>query len=49
MIINAGEIPPDHWTQDPAVDGGRIVGQACHFVGLLRISQIAQSVVHAQS
>ncbi len=33
---NAGMIPPDHWTQDPAVGGGRIVGEACHFIDLLR-------------
>jgi predicted dehydrogenase len=36
MTVNAGEIPPDHWVQDPAVGGGRIVGEACHFVDLLR-------------
>ncbi|MBA2238080.1 MAG: Gfo/Idh/MocA family oxidoreductase [Lysobacter sp.] len=36
MTVNAGEIPPDHWTQDPAVGGGRIVGEACHFIDLLR-------------
>ncbi len=36
MTVNAGAIPPDHWTQDPAVGGGRIVGEACHFVDLLR-------------
>jgi predicted dehydrogenase len=33
---NAGMIPPEHWTQDPAVGGGRIVGEACHFIDLLR-------------
>jgi predicted dehydrogenase len=33
---NAGMIPPGHWTQDPAVGGGRIVGEACHFIDLLR-------------
>ena len=33
---NAGFIPPDHWTQDPALGGGRLVGEACHFVDLLR-------------
>jgi predicted dehydrogenase len=33
---NAGSIPPDHWTQDPSVGGGRIIGEACHFVDLLR-------------
>jgi predicted dehydrogenase/threonine dehydrogenase-like Zn-dependent dehydrogenase len=36
MTVNAGEIPPEHWTQDPAVGGGRIVGEGCHFVDLLR-------------
>ena len=36
MTVNAGFIPPDHWTQDPAIGGGRIVGEACHFVDLLR-------------
>ena len=36
MTVNAGVIPPDHWTQDPKIGGGRIVGEACHFVDLLR-------------
>lgn len=36
VTVNAGEIPPDHWTQDPEVGGGRIVGEACHFIDLLR-------------
>ncbi|RMG89674.1 MAG: dehydrogenase [Chloroflexi bacterium] len=36
MTINAGEIPPDHWTQDKEVGGGRIVGECCHFIDLLR-------------
>ncbi|MEA3412264.1 MAG: bi-domain-containing oxidoreductase [Pseudomonadota bacterium] len=36
MTVNAGEIPPDHWTQDPEVGGGRIIGEACHFIDLLR-------------
>ena len=34
--MNAGAIPADHWTQDPEVGGGRIVGEACHFIDLLR-------------
>ena len=33
---NAGMIPLDHWTQDTAVGGGRIVGEACHFIDFLR-------------
>ncbi len=36
MTVNAGVIPPEHWTQDPAVGGGRIIGEACHFIDLLR-------------
>jgi len=36
MTVNAGAISEDHWTQDPEIGGGRIVGEACHFVDLLR-------------
>ena len=33
--VNAGYIPLNHWTQDPLLGGGRIVGEACHFIDLL--------------
>lgn len=36
MTVNAGAIPADHWTQDHSVGGGRILGEACHFIDLLR-------------
>lgn len=36
MTVNAGAIPPNHWTQDQSAGGGRIVGEACHFIDLLR-------------
>ncbi|MFT5548672.1 MAG: putative dehydrogenase/threonine dehydrogenase-like Zn-dependent dehydrogenase [Candidatus Azotimanducaceae bacterium] len=36
MTINAGAIPADHWTQDRDVGGGRIIGEGCHFIDLLR-------------
>jgi len=36
MTMNAGELPADHWTQDPAVGGGRIIGEACHYIDLMR-------------
>jgi predicted dehydrogenase len=36
MTMNAGEIPKDHWTQDVNVGGGRIIGEACHFIDLMR-------------
>ena len=32
--FNAGQIPPDHWTQDPEAGGGRIIGEACHAIDL---------------
>ena len=30
--INAGEIPKEHWINNPTVGGGRIIGEVCHFV-----------------
>jgi predicted dehydrogenase len=36
MTVNAGAIPPEHWTQDREIGGGRIIGEACHFIDLLR-------------
>lgn len=30
--VNAGLIPLNHWTQDPVIGGGRIIGEGCHFV-----------------
>jgi predicted dehydrogenase len=33
---NAGAIPAEHWTQDLRLGGGRLQGEACHFVDLLR-------------
>lgn len=34
--VNAGAIPRDHWTQDPEAGGGRIVGEALHWIDLAR-------------
>ena len=36
MTVNAGAIPRDHWTQNIECGGGRIIGEACHFIDLLR-------------
>ena len=33
--VNAGQVPRGHWTIDPDVGGGRIVGEACHMLDLL--------------
>src|SRR5205085_1057014 len=30
--VNAGQVPPDHWTHDPNEGGGRVIGEVCHFV-----------------
>lgn len=35
ILINAGDIPADHWVHDERVGGGRIIGEACHFIDLL--------------
>jgi predicted dehydrogenase/threonine dehydrogenase-like Zn-dependent dehydrogenase len=42
---NAGAIALDHWTQDPRSGGGRLLGEACHFVDLLR--DLAGSPINA--
>jgi predicted dehydrogenase/threonine dehydrogenase-like Zn-dependent dehydrogenase len=34
--VNAGAIPGEHWIQDPQVGGGRIVGEACHFIDYMQ-------------
>ena len=46
--VNAGRLPADHWTLDPKQGGGRIVGEACHFVDLLRFLS-ASAIVSARA
>ena len=36
MTVNAGALPAGHWSLDPESGGGRIIGEACHFIDLLR-------------
>lgn len=36
MTVNAGAVPSDHWVQDRSVGGGRVIGEGCHFIDLLR-------------
>lgn len=36
MMVNAGYIPSSSWIHDPQQGGGRIIGEGCHFVDLLR-------------
>jgi predicted dehydrogenase len=33
--VNAGYLPQNHWTQDPDIGGGRIIGEACHFIDFI--------------
>lgn len=49
--MNAGAIPASHWVHDPAVGGGRLVGEACHYIDLAvfltgsPVAEIAVSLV----
>lgn len=36
FTVNAGYIPYDHWVHDMNVGGGRLIGEACHFIDLMR-------------
>jgi predicted dehydrogenase/threonine dehydrogenase-like Zn-dependent dehydrogenase len=36
MTVNAGHVPGESWVQDTKEGGGRIVGEACHFIDLMR-------------
>jgi predicted dehydrogenase/threonine dehydrogenase-like Zn-dependent dehydrogenase len=36
LRINAGQVPDDSWIQNRQEGGGRILGEACHFVDLAR-------------
>lgn len=33
--VNAGNIPGDSWIKDMEIGGGRIIGEACHFIDYL--------------
>ncbi len=49
VTVNAGEIPADHWTQDSGKGGGRIIGEGCHFVDLLRFLASAPVTCHSSA
>jgi len=36
ITVNAGAIPSEHWAQDALIGGGRIIGEGCHFIDLMR-------------
>ena len=35
VTMNAGQIPKEDWTQDLEQGGGRIIGEACHYIDLM--------------
>jgi len=50
MVMNAGHIPAESWVQDMEIGGGRIIGEACHFLDLaiaLSGSKIASVCMNA--
>lgn len=44
--VNAGYLPPDYWLNDDELGGGRLRGEACHFIDLAQffIAAAPQSV-----
>jgi len=49
--MNAGSIPADHWVQDMEVGGGRIIGEACHYIDLVSFitgSKVKEVIMNAQ-
>lgn len=46
-LVNAGAVPVDHWTRDPSESAGRLIGEACHFIDLLR-HLAGKSIVRAE-
>jgi polar amino acid transport system substrate-binding protein len=34
--VNAGQLPRDHWLFDSTEGGGRVIGEACHFVDFVQ-------------
>ena len=51
MTVNAGFMPAEHWFNDPVLGGGRIIGEACHFIDLLaflagsRVTTVAATMI----
>jgi predicted dehydrogenase len=51
-VCNAGRVPKGSWIHDPDVGGGRILGEACHFIDVARFlagSPITESSIHPLS
>ena len=48
MTMNAGHIPPSHWVHASEVGGGRIIGEACHYIDLMRFL-VGSKIVDVQA
>ncbi len=46
-LVNAGHVPAESWLHDPRVGGGRIVGEGCHWIDLMRF--LTGAPIHAVS
>jgi predicted dehydrogenase len=42
--VNAGDVPPGHWVNDPRSGGDRVRGEVCHFVDLVQFLTGAEVV-----
>ncbi|MEO5357973.1 MAG: bi-domain-containing oxidoreductase [Nitrospirae bacterium YQR-1] len=55
IMVNAGAIDSGHWVHDSESGGGRIIGEACHFIDLMRyftgsaISEVYSVSTHGHS
>ena len=48
--MNAGFVSSDHWVQDLETGGGRIIGEACHYIDLISFitgSEVTAVVMNA--
>ena len=46
MTVNAGLVPSEHWTHNRVTGGGRVIGEACHFIDLLRFLADSRILAH---
>ena len=47
--VNAEALPGAHWINDPAIGGGRLLGEGCHFLDLLcQIAGARPTALYAQ-
>jgi len=47
--VNAGQLPPGHWSHDETEGGGRVIGEVCHFVDFVQFMSDALPVTVSAS